>query len=86
MSRQTTVIIATVALWALACAATEFVSISAFLHSDTLTDEYARHWGFQLLVFGISQFPIWLFGLAVFICGELFYFRHRSQSSDFHAP
>ena len=89
MSRQTRIILLTFVVWALACAVSEFICISAFFRSDAPSDVYDKTWGFQLLVFAMSRFPFWLAGLAVIVCGELLYFRRSAQShdqtSDFHA-
>lgn len=78
MSRQTRIILLTAVVWALACVVSEFLGISAFLRSDDPSDVYDKTWGFQLIVFAIFRFPIWLLGLAAIVCGELFYF-HRSS-------
>jgi hypothetical protein len=90
MSRQKRIILLTVVVWALVCAASEYLGISRFLHSNDPSDVYDKTWSFQLMVFAFFRLPIWLFGLAVLIGSELFFFRRRArnrkQTADSHAP
>ena len=90
MTLRKRVIGLTVVAWLLACAIYEFVTISSFLASPPPTDAYAVSWSFQLIVFAVFRFPIWLGALGLLLGAELFFFRRSdtptpSVSSDSEA-
>ena len=79
----------TIAVWALFCVVVEFIAISAFLHSSDPSDVYDKTWGFQLIVFAIFRFPIWLLGLLLILGAERlciqFIARRYRKNSDLQA-
>jgi hypothetical protein len=67
---KSVVLVATVTVWLVACLWYELHRISAILALPADGDLYAHNWGFQLLVFAMFRFPMWLVGLLIIVVAE----------------
>ena len=61
----------TVAVWLVICAAVELPRIAASATVATTGDLYAHTWSFQLFVFVMFRFPLWLIGLLLVLAAEI---------------
>ena len=73
---------ATIAVWLIVCLAYELHRITAFLALPPTGDLYAHAWGFQLMVFAIFRFPVWLVGLLVILIVEFTLLTQRTPWSE----
>ena len=72
--------LATIALWALLCAAHFVVRTHWLLAGPRDGDVYAYSWSFQAGMFLIFRFPFWCAALAATLLGEAWGFsRHRAN-------
>jgi len=73
MSKRVIILI-TIVAWALGCAYTAYDYGASRLELP-YEDEYALHWGFQLLMFAIFRFPFWFVGLLAVVSAEVVMLR-----------
>ena len=72
----------TVAVWLVICAAVELPRIPASATVATNGDLYAHTWPFQLLVFAMFRFPLWLIGLLLVVAAEIALLTRRSHRRE----
>jgi hypothetical protein len=70
----------TVALWLVVCAAVEVPRIAASATVVSTGDAYAHTWPFQLMVFGVFRFPLWLIGLLLVVALEIALLTRRTPT------
>ncbi len=69
---------ATLVVWLVVCLAYEIHRVATFLALPPSGDLYAHTWSFQLMVFAVFRFPLWLVGLLVILIVEFALLRRRT--------
>jgi hypothetical protein len=67
---KTGIILITIGAWLVGCAYAAYYYITSILALPGW-DAYAYDWRFQLLMFGIFRFPLWVVGLLVIVSMEV---------------
>ena len=57
-------------MWLIVCLAFELPRIAATITSAATPDTYAYTWPFQLFVFAVFRFPLWVIGLLLVLACE----------------
>lgn len=71
---KTSLVLITVVCWLIACPLYGYYYVVSTLASPEPYDEYARNWGFQLVVFAIFRLPFLFIALLLLIGLELITF------------
>jgi hypothetical protein len=79
---KTLLICATIALWLVVCAVVELPRIAHSATVATTGDLYAHNWPFQLIVFAVFRFPLWLIGLLLFLMLEFALLTRRRPHNE----
>ncbi|MEY2500697.1 MAG: hypothetical protein QOI07_1031 [Verrucomicrobiota bacterium] len=75
-------IFATTAVWLVMCAVVELPRISASATTAATGDLYAHNWPFQLMVFAVFRFPLWLVALLLFLIVEFVLLTRRTTGNE----
>ena len=79
---KTLLVSATIALWLLACAVVELPCIANAATVATTGDLYAHNWPFQIMVFAVFRFPLWLIGLLLLLVLEFALLTRRAPHNE----
>ena len=79
---KTLLVCATIAMWLVTCAVVELPRIAHSATAATTGDLYAHTWPFQLMVFAVFRFPLWLIGLLVFLILEFALLTRRAPRNE----
>lgn len=71
----------TVLVWLIVCIGYNIWWLSNYTPNAIDGDFYAHNWRYQLIVFLVFRFPIWVVALLILICIEAVILRRRSDSS-----
>ena len=79
---KTLLVSATVALWLVTCAVIELPRIAHSATVATTADLYAHNWPFQLMVFALFRFPLWLIALLLLVMLEFALLTRRARHDE----
>jgi hypothetical protein len=71
-------ICATIAVWLVTCVIVELPRVARFATTVTTGDLYAHNWSYQLMMFAIFRFPLWIIVLLLLLIVEFTLLTRRA--------
>jgi uncharacterized membrane protein YhaH (DUF805 family) len=71
----------TVLAWLSVCIAYNVWRLSTYVPNPIDGDFYAHNWRYQLIVFLVFRFPIWIVALLIVLCIEIVLLKRLADSS-----
>ena len=77
-TRRKAVYWVTILLWLIACAAVELPGMATYIRDKPWGDAWFTYtWSFQLMIFSVFRFPLWLLGLGILLAVERHFIARR---------